>query len=134
MSIYFAFIFTIGNAGIPYLVHTCNMSNETELFLFDWENDDTCCGSSCMAPVESQIATIQKMSCCEIEQGLISADIDVLTVQSENDNQEFSALKSTTLFLSTLVQNDKVDCTSLKSPPYIFSGWSIRIQHQSFLC
>lgn len=133
-SIYFAFIFTIGNAGIPYLAHTCKISNETQLFLFEWENNDACCGTNCSAPNESEQVSIKKMSCCEVEQGLISADLDVLSLQSEDESQELNALKATSNSISTLVFNEKVDGTSLKSPPFIQTGWAIRIQYQSFLC
>jgi hypothetical protein len=133
-SIYFAFIFTIGNAGIPYLAHTCKISNETQLFLFEWENNDACCGTNCSVPNESEQVSIKKMSCCEVEQGLLSADVDVLSVQSEDESQDLNALEVTSNYTSTLIFNEKVDATSLKSPPFILKGWTIRIQYQSFLC
>lgn len=104
------------------------------MFLFEWDNKDVCCGANCIAPINSEQSSIKKMSCCEVNQGLISVDVDVLSIQSENELDKNQFISYEDDFTSSNELTIKIDASSLKSPPYIQTGWAIRIQYQSFLC
>jgi hypothetical protein len=130
LSVYFTLVFTIGNAGVPFLIHTCTISQQSDIHFFQLEEGDTCF-SSCSS--EKSELFFAKESCCIVESGIVKSDIQ--TVQSEVVAISFDMAfvpVSPIFFERSFTQNNNQSYQS-NAPPTA-SGQQIRILFQSFLC
>lgn len=133
LSVYFALIFTIGNAGIPYLIHTCAISKESDYHFFVLErNDEACCFSACSN--NDNVPVLIKDSCCIIDAGVIQTNIEAVSSEVVTDfsKQIFVSIFNQFQFFHNTQQNTY--SAYFSNAPPILSGRQISILNQIFLC
>jgi hypothetical protein len=130
LSVYFALVFTLGNAGVPYLVHTCLIVDETEVFLFGWENEESCFNLSAQS---EQGTFFSKQSCCVIESGVLKSDVEVIITDFQ-DNPDLYFLPVLFEKFDFAFVNPQIQSAYFSNAPPLTSGQQIRILYQSFLC
>ena len=131
LTVYFVFLFTIGNAGIPYLLHTCTISNESDLHFFTLHSEDECCFTSCSTDLDEPL--LIKDSCCVISKGIIKTDIEPFHSQIIIEIDKSIVNQSNFLFGYEINFKTTAIFFISNSPP-ILSGRQISILHQTFLC
>lgn len=133
LSFYFAFVFTIGNAGVPYLIHTCTISKQSDYHFFITEkNDEECCFSACVAA--ETVPVLLKDSCCVLETGIIQSDVDVVASEVVNNISDQEFYFENLNFVAFQFADEEDILPFFSNAPPTLSGRQIVILHQSFLC